>query len=151
MGAWKLKWSFGFAQNHSLYPTESIQEKIERKPKKQKKEIKFYFKQTPIWVLIISKSTSKVERGYLPVRLGALILANTETKFDQKHSKFNKAYQETYKFIEYLYKNRLMNRIQLWCHSCIVPQLDPVIGSSSGDNCGINLMVRSSCGTIDLS
>lgn len=75
--------------------------KIERRPKK-KKVIKFYFKQTPIWV-------SKVERDYLPVRLGALILANTETKFDQKHSKFNKAYQATYKFIEYIYKNRLMN------------------------------------------
>lgn len=74
--------------------------KIETKPKKKKKGDKILFKQTPI---------SKVERDYLLVRLGALILANTETKFDQKHSKFNKAYKETYKFIEYIYKNRLMN------------------------------------------
>lgn len=32
----------------------------------------------------------------------------------------------------------------------MVPQLDSAIGSNSGDNCGLNLMVKFSCSIIQL-
>ena len=45
---------------------------------------------------------------------------------------------------------RSICRVQLWCHSCMVPQLDPAIGSNSSDNCGLDPIAGSNCGTIQL-
>lgn len=41
-------------------------------------------------------------------------------------------------------------RVQLWCHSCMVSQLNWVFGSNSGDNCGLDSIIGSSCGNMQL-
>lgn len=63
----------------------------------------------------------------------------------RKHKKMPQCSHFLKKEMDFSFKE-----VQLWYHSCMVPQMNPVFEFNSGDNYGLDSIIEFSCGTIQL-